>query len=113
MKNYKIKSTHFVCTSSFELGELDYANEYYLDAEIYADSPLKAIERYFAEVLYYEYAQENAFIEEGELMYAVLVDVDNCEASKAMVKQWKKDEITLYNNSIIIRVQELTKIELK
>jgi hypothetical protein len=113
MKKYKITSAHYVTIDSWTDGELDYANGYSQEAEIEAKDPLEAIKKYFAEVLYYKYTQENAFIDEGELMYDVLVDVDNYEASKRMVEQWKKDEITLYSNSIIIKVQELTKIELK
>ncbi len=113
-KQFLIKSTHDVYIDSFNNGELNMVNNYYLESVIFAENYKKAIEKYFSDFLYYEFNFENSQIcDDGNyLYYCVLCDVENSEATKKDVELWKKEKLTLYSNNISLECNEITRINL-
>jgi hypothetical protein len=113
MATFIIKSYHSVSIDNYNEGELETVNNYNLSTEIDAENYKQAIEKYFAETLYYELDFDAVDVVENMLIYDVLVDAENSEASESQIENWKNDEITLYNNHINLYVYELNEIELK
>ena len=119
MKTYFIKTNHEVFIDKFNEGELDFVNSYSIEAKVKAENPREAIKKYFENELYYKFDFESAYIpheeeeteEKNTLHYSVLVDVDNSEASKKEVEEWKEDKLTLYSNNIFLTIYELNAVE--
>jgi len=120
MRNFKIISNHTVSVDNYNEGEQENVNNYSLNATIKAENPRKAIELYFENELFYKFNFENSFIpheeedeaEENILIYDVLVDFDNEEASERRINSWKKGKETLYNNNIFITIFELNSVKI-
>jgi hypothetical protein len=111
MRTYKISSSHDVCFDSWENGEGEQVNYYTLNAEIKAENPVKALEEYFKNTLFYNFNYESGFVDEDQkslFQWDVLVDVNNeeVEANDALYGEWKNGR-TLYNNHICVTIQEL------
>ena len=112
MKIYIIKTSHEIEKDSYKDGLLNYVNSYNLKHEIKANNPREAIQKYFEDYLYYTFDFKSAYIlheeEENEatniLFYDVLVDEENNEATEKEKELWKKDKLTLYNNSIHLEI---------
>jgi len=113
MATFIIKSYHSVSINKYNEGELETVNYYDLSNEIDAKNYKQAIEKYFAETLCYKLNFDYVDILGNMLIYNVLVDDENYEASESQIENWKNDEITLYNNNINLYVYELNEIELK
>ena len=120
MNTYIIKTSHEIEIDKYKEGLTNYVNSYSLKSEIKAATPREAIQKYFDEYLYYNFDIKSAYIlheeEKGEatniLFYDVLVDEENNEATENQRKLWKKDKLTLYNNSIYLEIflNQLTQI---
>lgn len=112
MNTYIIKTSHEIEKDTYKEGITSYVNSYNLKSEIKANTPREAIQKYFDEHLYYTFDFKTAYIvheeEEGEptnvLFYDILVDQENHEATEEQIKLWKKDKLTLYNNSIHLEI---------
>lgn len=115
MKNYIIKTNHEIEKDEYKNGLTDYVNSYNLEEKIQAETPREAIEKYFDNVLYYNFTFENAYIfhlegdgdEKNVLAYDTLVDEESFEATESQKELWKKGEKTLYNNRIYLKIYEL------
>jgi hypothetical protein len=112
MNTYIIKTSHEIEIDTYNEGITNYVNSYSLKSEIKAATPREAVQKYFDEYLYYNFDIKSAYIiheeEENEaknvLLYDVLVDEENNEATENQKKLWKKDKLTLYNNSIYLEI---------
>lgn len=115
MKNYIIKTNHEIEIDEYKNGLTNYVNSYNLDAQISAETPRGAIEKYFNNVLYYDFTFENAYIfhlegdgdEKNVLAYDVLIDDESNEPTEKEKDLWKKGKKTLYNNRIYLKIYEL------
>ena len=118
MKNYIIKTKHTIEIDDFENGLTDYVNSYDIKEEIEAENQIEAIEKYFKEVLYYDFDIKHAYIyhheDENEdkniLSYDVLVDEESTEATENEKELWSEFKKTLYNNHIELTIYELNPI---
>jgi len=116
MKTYIINTSHDIQVDEYQNGIKEDVNFYYLEDKIQAETPRKAIEKYFKEFLYYNFTFDNAYIvhEEYEdenkntLYYDILVDEENLQATEKDIEEWKKGEKTLYNNSLYLKIYEVT-----
>jgi len=115
MKNYIIKTNHEIEKDEYKNGLTDYVNSYNLDAQIKAETPREAIEKYFSSFLYYNFTFENAYIfhlegdgdEKNVLGYDVLTNQDGDEANEREREMWQNENLTLYNNRIYLKIYEL------
>jgi hypothetical protein len=115
MKTYFIKTSHEIEIDEFNEGLTNLVNTYNLEDKIQAETPRKAIEKYFSSVLYYNFTFENAYImhlEEGGkdknvLIYDVFVDEESQEVDENDKILWEKGEKTLYNNRIYLKIYEI------
>lgn len=116
MNNYKISSFHEVNINSYEEGELNHINNYSVDAEIKADSVDEAVQKYFAEILFYDFDSKMfGFSEDNKILYcSYLVDEDNNEVhvNSVLYERFKRSEIDLYNNNVSLTVEELKQVEI-
>lgn len=118
MKNYIIKTSHEIEIDEYNNGLTDYVNSYNLDAQIEAETPREAIEKYFENNLYYSFTFENAYIshleddseEKNVLCYDTLVDEESQEVDENDKILWEKGEKTLYNNRIYLKIYELNPV---
>jgi hypothetical protein len=118
MKTFIIKTSHTIEIDDFEYGLTKYINSYDIKEEIEAENPIQAIEKYFKDVLYYDFNIENAYIyhheDENEdtniLSYDVLVDEENVQATENEKDLWSKFKKTLYNNNINLKIYELNPV---
>jgi hypothetical protein len=119
MKTYIINSEHLIFLDSYENGETEQLNFYTQKDTVKANTPREAIQLYFEKTLCYSFNFENAYIyipQEEEkkeieykgntLLYSILVDADNCEASESEINQWKEDKKLLYSNNIYLTIFE-------
>ncbi len=106
-KKFFIETLHSVYVDSFEDGEQENVNYYKLNGFISAGTTKQAIEKYFENVLFYNFKFEDCDIYDGFLNYSVLVDVENSEATKSDIELWKKGEKTLYSNNISLSISIL------
>jgi len=112
MYTYIIKTSHEIEINNYNEGLTKHVNSYTLKNEIKAATPREAVQKYFDEYLYYSFDIKNAYIlheeEENEptnvLFYDVLTDEENNEATEKQRQLWKKDKLTLYNNSIYLEI---------
>ena len=113
MKNYIIKTSHEIEIDEFNEGLTNLVNTYNLEEKIQAETPRKAIEKYFNTFLYYDFNFENAYIfdldgeEKNVLCYDVFVDEESQEVDENDKILWEKGEKTLYNNRIYLKIYEL------
>lgn len=112
MKTYKITSTHDVYIDSFNEGEKESVDSYYLSDEIRKDNVNEAIEDYIKNSLYFNYHKELTYKEDNKIYLSVLVDEDNTEANEKQIEQWKNNKLTLYINYVELEVYELVRVEL-
>jgi len=115
MKTYKINTEHTIYIDSHTEGEGQYVNGYSLNAIIKAETPRKAIEKYFYNTLYLPFKFEDAYMDDENtkvLHYSNLVDEESQEPAKHQIEEWKKGELTLYANNIVLTMQELTDINI-
>ena len=114
MKQFEIKSYHDVNLDSYDNGEGKYINGYTLSRRVKTDDIKKSIENYFINELYYRFNFDDAFIDENGLHFDVLVDSENIEIlpDTKEYKQWKNGERILYNNHILLQVEELVKLDI-
>ena len=114
MKTFKITSLHSVYVDNFEHGELENVNNYDLSEVIKAKDLKEAIQKYFDNILCYDFDFKHANIDEEQkcLFYSVLVDVDNVEikSNEKTYKQWKKNKVVLYANQITIYSESLNEV---
>ena len=109
-KLYIVKSWHNMYVDNFKNGESELIHSYKLDAQIEAKSPLAAVQKYFADVLYFSFDIDKAGTEEaGCIHYSNLVDDDNSEANAKDIELWKEGKVKLYANNSIIEVSEIVK----
>ena len=121
MKTYFIESAHFVHIDKYNEGEQEEANYYEQKAMIKAEEPRQAIEKYFETELFFSFNLKYAYIvheEEGEeepqnkLVYSVLVDEEDNEATEKDIEKWKQNKKTLYANNITIYIHELQPVRI-
>lgn len=112
MKLYRIESSHNVYVDDYKQGELSNINNYDLDGMIKAENPQQAIEKYFENVIGFDFDIKHANIEDGILYYSNLVDGSNHEASKSQKESWKDGRCILYSNHTSLVIYELNKVEL-
>ena len=120
MKTYSIKTGHDIYIDSYNEGEGKHVNYYDIKAEVKAENPTQAIEKYFEDTLYYNFNMNLAYIahEEDEdqpvnvLHYSVLVDEENAEASVEEVELWKEGKKVLYSNNIYLSIYELVEVKI-
>jgi len=115
MRKFKIETIHDIYVDSYENGELNYVNGWNLNADIKAENPREAIEKYFEKELYYKFNFEHLDKDEEQInkfWYSVLVDEDNTEASEAQIKDWKKDKLKLYANNITLFISEIIPVQI-
>lgn len=95
---------------NYNNGELEKIHSYKLDAQIEAKSPLAAVQKYFADVLFFSFDIDKAGTEEADAIhYSNLVDEDNSEANKNDIKLWEEGKVVLYSNNSITEVSEIVK----
>lgn len=113
----KLQGHTEVHKDSYEEGELNHVNSFSFDAKEYeiadSDEILNTIESYFDSLGYDCNATSDGFVEEDRFSYNVLVDSDNCEASSNEIELWKKGEMTLYNSSISVIIEEIKPFSFK
>lgn len=109
MKNYLVKSYHTVYEDSFENGEGEQTNSYFLKEEMTAENPKEAAKQFIENSLFYKFSEEYFEPLDGEFHYSTLVDSENYEATESEIEQWKKEEKKLYANQYNIEVFELVK----
>jgi uncharacterized iron-regulated protein len=115
MKNYRIVSHHDIHVDDYENGEGEYLNGYSLEEIIAAESPIEAVEKYFKNVLAYDFDKDSACIDDEQdnvLHYDVLVDDNNFKASESEIEEWKNGKKVLYNDHSVVYVYELTPVKL-
>jgi hypothetical protein len=104
MKLYKVVSNHDIYEDSYTEGELGYCHTYDEDAQIKAETPKEAVEKYFSEVLRID-PNELGIDYDGDRVYSSkLVDSDGALASSTEIEMWKKGELKLYSENITVRV---------
>ena len=120
MRTFQIISNHDVYVDNYEQGELKNVNWYKLDSIVSANNPKEAIQKYFNDVLYYDFDIKHAYIPHKEdeserknvLHYSVLVDEQNYKATESQIEYWKEDKMNLYSNNIYIIINELIEVEI-
>ena len=81
---------------NFKNGESEKIHSYKLEAQIEAKSPLAAVQKYFADVLYFSFDIDKAGTEEADCIhYSNLVDDDNSEANAKDIELWKEGKVNL------------------
>ena len=114
MKTFKITSLHSVYVDDFKNGELENVNNYDISETIKANDLKEAIQKYFDNVLCYDFNFDNASIDEDQkcIFYSVLVDNDNLEIknNENKYKQWQKNKVVLYSNQISIYAEYLSEV---
>lgn len=111
MKNFLIHSDHTIHKTDYDRGELDFINEYQLKQFINAENPKEAVFKFINNVLCYSFDIDELELDEFQnFSFDILVDQENYQASIEDVELWKKDECTLYNDYIILKIYELTEI---
>ena len=109
MKNYLVKSYHTVYEDSFENGEGEQTNSYFLKEEMTAENPKEAAKQFIENSLFYKFSEEYFEPLDGEFHYSTLVEAEKYEATESEIEQWKKEEKKLYANQYNIEVFELVK----
>ena len=121
MKTYFIESTHFVYIDNYNEGEQELINCYTQEAMIKAESPRKAIEKYFETELYFSFDIEKAAIRNEEddeaeninkLDYSNLVDDENSEAAENDCEEWRQGKKVLYSNNTILSIFEVKPVKI-
>lgn len=117
MKEYIIKTTHKIEVDEFDNGLAKHVNLYEFDIkeEIKADNPIQAIQKYFNNILFYDFDIKKAYIfhhededeEKNTLEYDNLINGAGLEATEDERQLWRKGEKTLYNNNTFLRIYEL------
>ena len=111
LQKYFIQSSHEIYEDNFIFGEGKQINFFNNEAQILANSPIQALERYSSRILGYDLDAENLDHENTGIFYAnFLVDKDCFPASIQDVEKWEKEEILLYSDNINFEIYELTKI---
>lgn len=111
LQKYFIRSSHEIYEYNYIFGEKKQINFFNNEAQILANSPIQALERYSSRILGYNLDTENLDHENTGNFYAnFLVDKDCYLASIEDLKKWKKEQIMLYSDNINFEVYELTKI---
>lgn len=115
MKTFLIKSSHDIFVDSYSEGEGNYVNGYNLELRVKSENLKTAIENYFSNQLFYEFSWDRCYIEGDHLEWDVLVDSENIEikGTDKEFDQWKRGEITLYNNRIYLTAFELVEIDIE
>lgn len=114
MKNYIVKSYHHVEIDNYETGLGDYVNSFDMKAQVVAENPTEAINKYLLEVLFYNLDFKNCEInpeDKTQVQTSCLVDADNSQPTKDELMRWEKGELVLYCNQISMSVCELIDIE--
>lgn len=115
MKTYKINSCHTVHEDSYKEGLQDHVQTYSLEAEIKANTPQEALQKYIEDFLCYDYSPTDIDIDLDDDLICTgwLVNEDNCTPTAKQVKQWKHGECILYANDVIFDIYEITPIYLE
>ena len=113
MKKFEIYSDNEVFVDIYDEGEKEQVNSYFLSQKIEAENYKEAIKKYFSNHLYYEYEdkEENYDKEQNCIFYSVLVDIQNCEASKNEIESWKAGNLGLYSNNIFLKISEIIEVK--
>lgn len=116
MKKYLIQNNVEVYKDDYEKGEGDCVNSWDDKQEIIAATPIEAVEKYFAEKLYYSFDAANAdfgheFDEaENLVQYSNMVDQDNSEATAKDLEEFKEGKKQLYSAHSRLFVYELSPV---
>jgi hypothetical protein len=123
-KKYEICSNHDVYEDSYEEGELNAVNTYDMRETIYAEDPMKAIEKYFGTVL--NRSIDVAAGAVAAVMDCGLIDEDGRtfyysyaenkygeEPSEEETASWKEGKTILYSNNVSITISELVPVDLR
>lgn len=113
MKTYLVKSYHEIFVDDYNEGEGKNVNSYTFSGKVRADSPKEAVNIYLNDNLGYNLGFENCEVcpdEEGLVQTSCLVDADNLQPSKQVVKMWENGEVDLYANIIQMYVYELKEV---
>ena len=115
LNTYKVSSSHDVYADSYENGEGDFVNNYYLSSEIEATNWRDAIKKYFNDYLYFDVDFDYSYIDDDSntFHYFNLVNDENMEANEREIEQWKENKLTLYSNHTEITVNQLINTNLK
>ena len=119
MKIFRVYSNHDVYVDSYLEGELDNVNYYTLEDKIQAETPREAIEKYFENVLGYDFDFKSSLIDDeveggsmNRLYYDVLTDGMNYQATQTQKEEWKEGRFKLYVNNIIIYITEEVSVKI-
>jgi len=114
-KKYYISAQHDVYLDDYERGELENVNAFQIDHFSEEEKAFDAVRDYMENVVcvdeytYKEYEGDNR---EGndkfEIVANVLVDENNCPATKGDIKEWKEGKRKLYTVHIYIELFKLT-----
>ena len=112
MKTYKITTIHNVFIDNYENGEGKHVSSYDLTSECKALTVQDAIINHFNNTVYLPFDFQHADIdkEQNLIFYSHIVNVDNEAPTQYEFEKWKKGEVELYANNIIITAQELTNV---
>jgi len=117
-KKYEIRSDHDVYEDSYEEGELNAVNTYEDKWTVYAEDPMKAIEKYFDTVLNRKIdmatALDDGLIDEDgrTFYYSYAENKYGEEPSEGEKASWKEGKTTLYSNNVSISISELVPVDL-
>lgn len=112
MKTYKITTEHNVFIDNYENGEGKSVNFYILKSECKALTVQDAILNHFKNTVYLPFDFKHADIDKDQnvIFYSHIVNVDNEKPTETEVEKWKKEQIELFSNNIIITAQELNDV---
>lgn len=111
MKKYLIHADNTIHKFDYELGELDFINEYQIKEFIDAETPKDAISRFVKNGLCYSFDIDEMETDEfGNFYFDILTDENNYQASIEDLELWKKGEYTLFNDYVRLKIYELSQI---
>lgn len=113
MKKFYISSEHIVHEDHYMEGmQSKLVNAYIMQEIITAKNWKEAVRKYFGNTLFLDFKLEFAYIEGSTVQYDSLVDVENMDATKSHIKDWRQGRKVLYNNHSIVTVYELSAVRL-
>ena len=111
-KLFLVKSLHTIHIDSYNEGEGDFVQHFELESTEIAENYKQAITNHLQDNGY-NLDYNNCEISEDKISLetSCIVDKDNTQPSKNILTLWEHGKVTLYSDSISIKVHEANRIE--
>jgi len=104
-----IRSETTVHEDSYEEGEGDWVNSWMDQTRNFKTEDLKDIRKflteYFEKEHYTELTSEHIDDLLCDLQYSILIDAENCKASRSEIEQWKLGKKKLYSGLLMVEIE--------